>query len=114
MNATEKIALSVNRSQLFAQAVPGNMAGYFDFIQTGFVNAAPLDAATLQLIIVASGVARGSEDAIYQHVNMFCEAGGSREALVSGLNAVVMACGGTAWALAGLALEVYDEISAAK
>ncbi len=114
MNSQEKLAYSLKLSQGWAKAVPGNMEHYIQFIQTGMENSAPLDPATLQLMIVAAAVARGSEDGIYQHVNGFVAAGGSREALIAGLNAVIMACGGFAWACAGLALEVYDELSAAK
>lgn len=113
-NASEKLAASLNRCGNFAKAVPGNMEHFYGFIQEGFANAAPLDAKTLQLIIVAAGVARANEDTILQHTYMFIEAGGTREALVAGLTAVVMAGGGAAWGSAGLALEVFDELAAAK
>ena len=114
MNASEKLAKTVQQCGEFAKAVPGNMQEYYGFIRTGFENAAPLDAKTLQLIILAVGVAAGNEPAIYQHVNMYIDAGGSREALVAGLNAVVMGGGGLAWGYAGVALEAFDELAAAK
>ena len=114
MNASEKLAQSLRRTQAFSKAVPGNMADLFGYIRTGFENAAPLDAKMLQLIILAASVARDSEDGILQHTKMFIDAGGDRETLVSALNAVVMAGGGLAWGSAGYALEVFDELSEAK
>lgn len=114
MTYQERLDKSVYYSQKWAQNIPGGMQHFFGFIQDGFVNAAPLEPKTLQLIIVAAGVARSNEDAILQHVNMFIDAGGSREELLSGLNAVIMAGGGLAWASAGFALDVFDELSAAK
>ena len=56
-NASEKLAVSMRRCGEFAKAVPGNMEHFYGYIQEGFVNGAPLDAKTLQLIIVATGVA---------------------------------------------------------
>ena len=114
MTTAEKVGQSFGRSAKWAEAVPGHMEHYYGFIGDGIANAAPLDAKTMQLIILAVGVSHGSEPAILQHVSMFIDAGGTREVLVAGLNAVIMACGGLAWGAAGYALEVFDELIAAK
>ncbi len=114
MTASEKAKEAFRLTRFFSEAVPGRMMGYYEFIRQGLDNASPLDPATLQLIVLCIGVAMGNEHGIYQHTKFFIDAGGTREALISGLTAAVMEGGGMAWGNAGKALEVFDEIIAEK
>ena len=114
MTAMEKVAQSFGRSAKWAEAVPGHMEHFYGFIGDGIANCAPLEPKMMQLLILAVGVANGSEACIYQHTSMIIDAGGTREEFVAGLNAVIMAAGGLAWGSAGFALEVFDELVEAK
>ena len=74
-----------------------------------------LDAKTNQLIILAMVIAVNSSEAIIlSHVEMYFNAGGNREDLVSTLNLVILVAGGPGLAWAGVGLDGYDQLAAAK
>lgn len=114
MNAVEKLEMLKKRSGVWAEADAAVMKQFGALVQTSFENCAPLDAKTMELLIVAVSVARKCEPCIYSHVNGYIEAGGTREELVAGLNAAILICGGPGMAYSALALEVYDELKAAR
>ena len=114
MNTVEKLEQLQNRFGVWTEADPAVMEAFGGLVQASFDNCAPLDAATLELLIVAVSVARKCEPCIYSHVSSYIAAGGTREALVSGLNAALLICGGPGMAYSALALEVFDELKAAQ
>lgn len=114
MNAIEKLEQLQNQFAVWGEADPAVMEAFGGMVQASFDNCAPLDAATLELLIVAVAVARKCEPCIYSHVNSYIDAGGTREALVAGLNAALLICGGPGMAYSALALDIFDQYKAAK
>ena len=89
MNAVEKLEQLQNRFGVWTEADPAVMEAFGGLVQASFDNCAPLDAATLELLIVAVSVARKCEPCIYSHVSSYM-------------------------AYSALALEVFDELKAAQ
>lgn len=48
------------------------------------------------------------------HVELAVEAGCTREELASALNTTILLCGGPGWAYSAMALDAFDQMSAAK
>lgn len=111
MDAKEKLADLQRQFGLYGAANPEVMASFGGAIQASF-NRGPLDAKTMELLIVAVSVARKCEPCIYSHVASYIEAGGTREELACGLNAALLICGGPGMAYGALALDVFDQLSA--
>ena len=111
MNAAERVAEYARTTQLFADANPDTMHQWDNLIGTAFANGGPLDPAMMQLIIIAVSVAKGNEPGIYVHTDFYIKSGGTREALVSALTMVILACGGHAYGHAGQALDIFDQLS---
>lgn len=87
--------------------------GFIDLCMKGY-EVSTLDAKTNQLLILSMVIAVNSSPVIIMsHVEMYFNAGGTREDLVSALNLAVLACGGPGLAWAGLALDGYDQLAAA-
>ena len=62
-----------------------------------------LDFKTLELISVAVAVARKCEPCMLSHVE-----------LAAALNTTILLCGGPGWAYSAMALDAFDQMSAAK
>jgi 4-carboxymuconolactone decarboxylase len=114
MKAVEKLEQLQNQFGVWTEADPAVMEAFGGMVQASFENCAPLDAVTLELLIVAVAVARKCEPCIYSHVNSYIDAGGTREALVAGLNAALLICGGPGMAYSALALDIFDQLKEAK
>ncbi|MBQ6315293.1 MAG: carboxymuconolactone decarboxylase family protein [Mogibacterium sp.] len=88
--------------------------GFIDLCMKGYA-ASTLDARMNQLILICVVIAMNSSDVIIlSHVKMYVDAGGTREDLVSALNLCTVACGGPGLAWGAVALDAYDEFTAAK
>lgn len=110
MNYTEKMEMSNAAMGIFASGAPEFMQAFSDFCNAGFDG--PLDAKTMELISVAVAVARKCEPCIYAHVPNAVNAGVTREELIAALKVASLFCGGPGVAYSGIALSVYDEVTA--
>lgn len=113
MTALERIEDPQRQFGAWTEADEAVMESFGGLVQAAFDNCAPLDPATLELIIIAVSVARKCEPCIFSHVPSYIEAGGTREALVAGLNAAILICGGPGMAYSAIALDVFDQLKAA-
>lgn len=111
-NAKELSDFYLQRSVMYAQAAPEVMPHYSELIGAAIQNAAPLEPWQIQLILICIAVTHSHEPGVYVHMAQYIAAGGTREALISGLNAAVLACGGLAWSYTALAVEAYDQLTA--
>ena len=68
---------------------------------------------TMELLILVAAVSRKREPCIYSHVMNYINADGTKEDLAAGLNASVLICGGPGMAYSALALDLFDQYTAA-
>lgn len=108
----EKMEASSAAMGAFASGAPEFMEAFGGLCGAGFDG--PLDAKTMELISVAVAVARKCEPCIYAHVPNAVEAGVTREELIAALKVASLFCGGPGVAYSGIAVAVYDEITAEK
>ena len=110
MNAKE--VLSEYREQVGKTMDSQVSKQFIDMCMKGY-EVSTLSPTTNQLIILGMVIAANTSPIIIMsHVEMYFNAGGTREDLVSMLNLAVLACGGPGMAWAGLALDGYDQLAA--
>jgi len=110
MSYKEKMEASGKAMEAFASGAPEFMAAFGGLCQAGCEG--PLDAKTMELISVAVAVARKCEPCIYAHVPKAMEAGVTREELIAALKVTSLFCGGPGLAYSGIAVAVFDELTA--
>ena len=114
-NAVETRVANSARSANFAEASPEVIAAFNQMRALACKKeGGVLDFRTIELISVAVAVARKCEPCILSHVEQAVAAGCTREELVAALNTTVLLCGGPGWAYSGIALEAFDQMSAAQ
>lgn len=110
MSYKEKMEAAGAAMDAFAEGAPEFMESFGGLCEAGF--SGPLDAKTMEMISVAVAVARKCEPCIYAHVPNAVEAGVTREELTAALKVASLFCGGPGVAYSGIALAVYDELTA--
>lgn len=112
MNAKEKLADYQRQFGVYAEANPEVMGAFGATVTAAMENSGPLDAKTMELLILVAAVSRKCEPCIYSHVMNYINVGGTKEELAAGLNAAVLICGGPGMAYSALALDLFDQYSA--
>ena len=112
MNAKEKLADYQRQFGVYAEANPEVMGAFGSTVTAAMENAGPLDAKTMELLILVAAVSRKCEPCIYSHVMNYINVGGTKEELAAGLNAAVLICGEPGMAYSALALDLFDQYSA--
>ena len=112
--AMEKLAREKEKWGRFAELSPDVIGAFGQMRAASCKEGGVLDFKTLELISVAVAVARKCEPCMLSHVELAVEAGCTREELSSALNTTILLCGGPGWAYSAMALDAFDQMSAAK
>lgn len=70
MNAKEKLADYQRQFGVYAEANPEVMGAFGSTVTAAMENAGPLDAKTMELLILVAAVSRKCEPCIYSHVRL--------------------------------------------
>ena len=136
--AMEKLAREKEKWGRFAELSPDVIGAFGQMRAASCKEGGVLDFKTLELISVAVAVARKCEPCMLSHVELAVEAGCTREELAAALNiaasifhsiavqtvvtlshgisfeAPILLCGGPGWAYSAMALDAFNQMSAAK
>ncbi|MDY2983360.1 MAG: carboxymuconolactone decarboxylase family protein [Eubacteriales bacterium] len=112
--AMEKLAREKEKWGRFAELSPDVIGAFGQMRAASCKEGGVLDFKTLELISVAVAVARKCEPCMLSHVELAVEAGCTREELAAALNTTILLCGGPSWAYSAMALDAFDQMSAAK
>lgn len=112
--AMEKLAREKEKWGRFAELSPDVIGAFGQMRAASCKEGGVLDFKTLELISVAVAVARKCEPCMLSHVELAVEAGCIREELAAALNTTILLCGGPGWAYSAMALDAFDQMSAAK
>ena len=112
--AMEKLAREKEKWGRFAELSPDVIGAFGQMRAASCKEGGVLDFKTLELISVAVAVARKCEPCMLSHVELAVEAGCTREELAAALNTTILLCGGPGWAYSAMALDAFDQMSAAK